>query len=98
MLEIPGRQREMTDQGRCSNQGICHACVVLPADLTCAPGHGKIAGEVREKCKQLMDFFLFLHLPHLSRSQLRDRDDGEVSLHLTRLKAFEVVTGWLVTP
>jgi hypothetical protein len=40
----------------------------------------------------------FLRLPHFSGCRFCDRDDREVPLHLTRLKAFEALTGRLVPP
>lgn len=43
-----------------------------------------------------MDFCLFFLLPHLSSSKLRDCNDREIALHLSRLKTFEVLTGWLI--
>ena len=36
MLEIPGRQREVTDQGRCIDQDISYAGTVLAWNLTSA--------------------------------------------------------------
>ena len=56
MLEIPGRQRKVTDQGWCRDQGIRHAGVVLPSKLTPAPGHRKIKGKRGEQPQQSMDF------------------------------------------
>jgi hypothetical protein len=45
------------------------------------PRNGKIEVNVREQCQQLLDLCLFVLLPHLSRRQLCNRDDREISLY-----------------
>ena len=96
MLEIPRRQPEVMNQGGRGDQGIRKAGVVVPSNLTPAPCNGKIEVNVREQGQQLLDLCLFFLLPHLSRRQFRDGDDREISLHLPRLKAFEILPGWLI--
>ena len=96
MLKIPGRQWKVMTQGRRGDQGIRKTDLVAPSNLTSAPSKGKMKVNVREQCQQLLDFCLFVVLTHLSSSKLCDGDDGEISLHLPRLKTFEVLTGWLI--
>ena len=51
---------------------------------------------MREQGQQVLDFCLFILLPHLARCQFRNGDDREVALQLSCLKAFEVLPGWLI--
>src|SRR5215813_14128796 len=70
--------------------------MVLPSNLTPTPRDGKIEVNMREQGQQVLDFCLFILLPHLARCQFRDGDDREISLHLPRLKASEILPGWLI--
>jgi hypothetical protein len=83
-------------QGYCGDQGIRKTGLVAPSNLTSAPSKGKIKVNVREQCQQLLDFCLLVVLTHLSSSKLCNGDDGEISLHLPRLKTLEVLPGWLI--
>jgi hypothetical protein len=68
----------------------------VPSNLSPTPRNGKIEVNVREQGQQVLDLCLFFLLPHLSRSQFRNSDDREIPLHLPCLKAFEILTGWLI--
>ena len=83
-------------QGGRGDQGIRQASVVLPSNLTPTPRDGKIEVNMREQGQQVLDFCLFILLPHLARCQFRNGDDREVALQLSCLKAFEVLPGWLI--